>query len=340
MKKSLIATVLILSLIVGCCKVDAECIKRAGKDTADIFRWININDKEMKLHFDLADLIVGVNRRDDATPEEAISDANKLIGLLIMNNGKDFTHGRKLRYESTYLLYAYEKYVNADVQLKNCENARVYFNKLRKLIGQDYLVVEHMGPRLIDPALDADIYKREKAVTERRLLTDLDLSNACFEGEEYAKWKRIKGDIEFLNGFSNKEAYAFGYWEKKPRNGIISAENLIKTVDDSDGHKFSNGKVFSRVSSLVLAAYTAMAIGYDHKPSCKNARMYMDKIGEYATRDYQVIILETGEIHNPSDGEVYKEQKKCDLETIMNYGIPAYKCFSKEEFTSQFKSEE
>jgi len=266
--------------------------------------------------------------------------AGKLIDLLKIYDGKDFNLGRNLKYESTYLLYAYEGYVNAYGRIGNCEEARGYLEKLRELMGRDYLVVKYMSPKLFDPVADAGVYKYEKSLSEKQLFLNLNLNNACFDGAEFSDVKRIVEEKKLIEKIYEKEVHAFGYWEKKPGNGIINAERLIELMNEKDGYKFSNGKTLSKDSSMILAAYTAMAIGYDHKPSCENARRYMDEIREYASRDYQVYIPETGEIYEPSAGVAYKDEKKCDLETIWGYGAPAYNCFTRNEFASLFASGE
>ena len=336
MKRTFFVIALLFSLYACCCMANAKCVNVAVRDNEDVSAWMKFNTKKMNMYVDMLGLTADILSDSDGKPEKDIADANKLIGFLIINNGKDITNGRKLRFESTQLLYAYKKYINADVQMKNCDNARAYFDRIRNLFGKDYLVVDFIGPRLVDPVIDADIYKLEKVITERALLSELDLENVCFSAPEYDIWKQKKADIVFVNMLWGKETSAFGYWEKKPKNGIISAEGLIKAVNDGDGYKFNGGKAFSKDSSMILSAYTAMAIAYDHKPSCKNSRMYLDKIKEFTSHDYQILFPITGEIFDPSEGDVYKEQKKCNLEEIKDSGVPANKCFTKDEYESLF----
>ena len=99
-------------------------------------------------------------------PEKGIKITEQQIEFLKKSDGRDFAVGRKFKLESSLLLDAYANLISAYDREKDCELARAYYEKFRKVSAGDYLVVDYFYFRVYDPLMDKDVYAEKNNGSE------------------------------------------------------------------------------------------------------------------------------------------------------------------------------
>jgi len=117
-------------------------------------------------------------------PATGIKIAEQEIEFLKKSDGRDFAVGRKFKLESSLLLDAYANFISAYDRVKDCELARAYYEKYRKVAAGDYLVVDYFYFRVYDPVADKEVYA-EKKRRDLRILWDSISYGNCIAKEAY-----------------------------------------------------------------------------------------------------------------------------------------------------------
>lgn len=305
----------------------------------DVNKLLGRNDSDQLFFAAVLDFTNALREKRVENGRETMRDAEKLLKFAESNAGREFENGAKLGKTSNLQLYAYGKMVNANVRNKNCAAARSAFEEFKNVYETDYTVVSLERVEVFVPGKDVESYETAKKADRIDRLSDLNLADGgCFDGGEYSEWMKEYDEAKFFRKFRELRDYAFGYWEKDPRNGIRKAEEIIELVNSYDGHVFSGGEMFRAESSLMIYAYDAMMNAYEHRNKCREAGDYFHKLESMAADDYLVVVPETGDVYDPAaDADVYKEMRRQDLTAIRDYVTPKYRCYKQKKYEELFQ---
>ncbi len=146
---------------------------------------INISESDEHFYWRFQELSApAYNAIRSGDPDKGIKIAEQEIKFLKKSDGRDFAVGRKFKLESSLLLDAYANLISAYDSKKDCELARAYYEKYKKVAGGDYLIVDYFYFRVYDPAGDKDVYA-EKKLRDLRIIRDSVSYGNCFTKEDY-----------------------------------------------------------------------------------------------------------------------------------------------------------